>query len=57
MLVTVCFKSEKKFKELMKELADKERRTVSSFIINAIATYIKDHHKIDWHRARNKPKK
>ncbi|MCK4485665.1 MAG: hypothetical protein KAU38_02765 [Desulfobacterales bacterium] len=55
--MTVCFKSEKKFKELMKELADKERRTVSSFIINAIATYIKDHHKIDWHRARNKPKK
>jgi uncharacterized protein (DUF1778 family) len=52
MLVTVCFKAEKKFKKLLRELAENEHRSVSSFIINAVATYIKDYHKIDWQKSK-----
>jgi uncharacterized protein (DUF1778 family) len=56
MLVPVTFKTEKTFKKLLQELAEKEHRSVSSFVINAVATYIRDHHKIDWHKSKKSKK-
>ena len=57
MSITICFRTQKKFKQLLQELADKENRSVTSFIINALAVYIKDHHKIDWQELKKKPEK
>ena len=37
-----------KFKKFLQELADKENRTLSGFINNAILTYIKEHQGIEW---------
>ena len=37
-----------KFKKFLQVLADKENRTLSGFINNAILTYIKEHQGIDW---------
>ena len=41
----------------IEKLAEKENRSLSSFIINAVLTYIKQHHNIDWHKAKKKPMK
>jgi hypothetical protein len=56
MLVPVTFKTEKTFKKLLQERAEKKHRSVSSFVINAVATYIRDHHKIDWHKSKKSKK-
>lgn len=51
----IGFRIDQELKELFEKLAKKENRSLSSFIINAILTYLKEHHKIDWHKI--KPKK
>ena len=53
----IGFKAEQEFKAFLQTLAEKENRSLSSFIINALITYIRDHHKIDWHKVKDKPKK
>ncbi len=44
---------EPKLKKILQELADKENRSLSNFVIHAILTYIKEHKGVDW----KKPKK
>ena len=53
----IGFRVEQKLRDFFESLAEKENRTLSNFIINAVLTYIKQHHKIDWHKVKDKPKK
>ena len=52
----IGFRIDQELKDLLEKLAEKENRSLSSFVINAVLTYIKQHHKIDWHKEK-KPKK
>ena len=56
-MVVIGFRVPKELKKLLEELADKENRTLTSYIINAIVTYTKERHGIDWHKLKDKPKK
>jgi len=47
---------EQELRDLIEELAEKENRTLSGFVINAVLTYIKQTHKIDWHKLKKKAK-
>ena len=52
----IGFKATKKFKEFLQKMADDENRTLSNFIVNALITYIKEHHSIDWQKEDKKSK-
>lgn len=52
----IGFKAEQEFKGFLQKLAEKENRSLSGFIINALITYVKDHHKIDWQKAKKRKK-
>jgi uncharacterized protein (DUF1778 family) len=43
--IYIGFKVKAKFKDKLQKYAKKENRSLSSFIINAIIIYVKDHHK------------
>jgi predicted DNA-binding protein len=51
--IMIGFRVTPEFKQFMENLADSENRTLSSFIENALLTYIAEHKKIDW-KARQK---
>jgi len=53
----IGFRVDQELKDLFEKLAEKENRSLSSFIINAAVTYIKQHHKIDWHKVKKQAKK
>lgn len=53
----IGFRVDQKLRDLLESLAEKENRTLSNFVINAILAYIKQHHNIDWHKVKGKPKK
>lgn len=53
----IGFRVPKELKKLLEELADKENRTLTSYIINAVVTYTKERHSIDWHEMKKKAKK
>jgi predicted transcriptional regulator len=57
MRVMIGFKAEQEFKAFLQKLAEKENRSLSGFIINALITYVKEHHKIDWQEIKTPPKK
>ena len=44
----IGIKVTKHFKKFLQEQAEGENRTLSSFIINAVLTYIKEHKGITW---------
>lgn len=44
----IGFRVTKEFKEFLQEQADEENRTLSSFLINAVLTYIKEHKGVIW---------
>jgi len=46
--IMVGFKVTAEFKAFLQKLARKENRSLSNFIINALLTYIKEHHGVDW---------
>jgi len=46
--IMVGFKVSPRFKSFLQERARKENRSLSTFIINALLTYIKEKHGIDW---------
>jgi hypothetical protein len=48
----IGFRVEQKLKDLFEQEAEKENRNLSSFIVNAVLTYIKEHHGIDWHEIK-----
>ena len=52
----IGFRIDQELKDLFEELAEKENRSLSNFIINAVLAYMKQHHKIDWHKAKKKAK-
>ena len=52
----IGFRVEEELKGLFEKVAEKENRSLSNFIINAILVYLKEHHKIDWHKLKNKSK-
>jgi hypothetical protein len=53
MKIMIGFRVTKEFKKFLQKLADEENRSLSSFLNNAVITYIKEHKGIDW----KKPKK
>ncbi|MBN1841676.1 MAG: hypothetical protein JW883_05265 [Deltaproteobacteria bacterium] len=53
----ISFKVDQKLKKLIQEIAEKESRTLSSFVTNCVIQYLKDHYGIDWHKAKKKPSK
>ena len=55
--MNIGFKVEKEFKALLEKAAELESRNLSSLITHALVTYLKEHHKIDWHKAKKKAKK
>ncbi len=52
----ISFKVEKELKKLVQEAAEKESRTLSSFITNCVVQYLKNHHGIDWYEVKKKKK-
>lgn len=52
----IGFKATKEFKTFLQEMAQKENRTLSNFIINALLTYIKEHRGIEFGENSPKPK-
>jgi uncharacterized protein (DUF1778 family) len=48
MKIMVGFKVSAKFKAFLQDMAKQENRSLSNFIINALLTYIKEHHGIEW---------
>jgi uncharacterized protein (DUF1778 family) len=55
MKIMVGFKVSPKFKAFLQDMAEKENRSLSNFIINAVLTYIEEKHGINWRE--EKPKK
>ena len=55
MKIMIGFRVTSEFKEFLQKLADRENRTLSSFLYNALIYYIKKEHKLDWRK--EKPKK
>ena len=56
-MVVIGFRVPKELKKLLEELADKENRTLTSYIVNAVVTYTKERHSIDWYELKKKPSK
>jgi len=50
--MTIAFKADKEFKEILKKAAQEERRTLSNFIKNALLEYLKEKHQVEY---REKP--
>jgi uncharacterized protein (DUF1778 family) len=46
-----------KFKDFLQSQADKENRTLSNFITNAVLTYVKDHKGVEWREESSKKSK
>ena len=52
MKIMIGFRVAKEFKKFLQELADEENRTLSSFLNNAVLTYIKDHKGLTWKKPK-----
>jgi predicted transcriptional regulator len=48
MKLMIGFRASREFREFLQEMARKENRSLSNFIINAILTYLKEHHGVEW---------
>jgi len=48
MKIMIGFRVSPKFKELLQSLAEEENRNLSSFLLNAILTYMREHKGITW---------
>ena len=51
--IMVGFKVTAEFKAFLQKMAKKENRSLSNFVINALLTYIKEHHGIDWNKEKS----
>ena len=51
----IGFRASKEFKKFLLELADKENRTLTSFITNAILYYLKKEKGVDYKKNHKKP--
>jgi uncharacterized protein (DUF1778 family) len=48
MKIMIPVRVETNLKDFLQKFADKERRSLNNFIVNAVLTYTKDHHGVDW---------
>jgi len=48
MKIMIGFRVTKEFKKFLQKLADEENRSLSSFLNNAVLTYIKEHKGLTW---------
>jgi predicted DNA-binding protein len=55
MKIMIGFRVTKEFKSFLQKLANQENRTLSSFLNNAVLTYIKEHKNITWKQPEDKP--
>jgi len=53
MKIMIGFRVTKEFKKFLQELADDENRTLSSFLTNAVLTYIREHKNITWKKPKS----
>ncbi len=44
----VPFRVDAGVKSFLQRFADGERRSLNNFLVNAVLTYVKDHHGVDW---------
>ncbi len=44
----IGFRATRQFKKFLQDMAKKENRSLSNFIVNALLTYIKERHGIDY---------
>ena len=44
----VGFKATREFKRFLQDMAKRENRSLSNFIVNALLTYIKERHDLDY---------
>ena len=44
----IGFKATREFKKFLQDMAQKENRSLSNFIVNALLTYIKERHGIEY---------
>jgi len=56
MKIMIGFRVTKEFKRFLQKLADEENRTLSSFLNNAVLTYIKDHKGLTWKQPKKTKK-
>ena len=45
--VTMAIRIDEKIKNKLKELAEKEDRNLSNFVLRAVYTHVKEHHGVD----------
>ena len=45
--VTMAIKIDEKVKNKLKELAEKEDRNLSNFVLRAVSSHVKEHHRVD----------
>ena len=50
----IGFKVTRAFKKFLQDIAKKENRNLSNFIINALLVYIKNHHGVSWDLEKDK---
>ena len=50
----IGFKATREFKKFLQNMARKENRSLSNFIINALLTYIKEHHSLEYSEENRK---
>jgi uncharacterized protein (DUF1778 family) len=57
MKIMIGLRVTEEFKQFLQEQAEKENRTLSNFIENAVLTYVKEHKDIDYKKDKKKTKK
>jgi len=50
----IGFRATRKFKTFLQDMAKRENRTLSNFIVNALLTYIKERHDVTWDLEKEK---
>jgi len=54
MKIMIGFKATREFKKFLQDMAQKENRSLSNFIVNALLTYIKEKHGTDYSEENQK---
>ena len=54
MKIMIGLRVTEEFKQFLQEQAEKENRTLSNFIENAVLTYVKEHKDIDYKKDKKK---
>jgi len=48
MKIMIGFRATRELKKFLQEIAKRENRSLSNFIVNALLTYIKEHHDVEY---------